>query len=95
MNTTVKQNEVKQQDMLKPQFSNLTEQELRLKISRKEELMNRLESKMGKIQEDFSRLEKVKEEFDVLIKQSAVPFRLINTIWFNRPDSIFFSVKAS
>lgn len=81
--------------MCNKKFSNLTDQELRFQISCKEELLAKLETKLVKTPEEVNKLERIKEELDVLLKQSHIPFRLTNTVWFNRPASIFFSIKSS
>ena len=91
--TEVKNNQIEQQGKSKPNYSNLTDLELRLKISNKEETLAQLESKHEKTKEEFNQLGKLKEEFKFLLQQSNIPFRITNTIWFNRTDSIFFSIK--
>lgn len=79
--------------MNKPHFSNLTDQALRNKISKKEEELLNIESKPEKSNKDLRQLKKIRAEIDLLIEQTHIPFRLTNTIWFNRLNSIFFSVK--
>ena len=79
--------------MNKPNFSNLTDRDLRFLITKKEEQLEQIESKLEKTTEELEKLGKVKEEFNLLLQQSHIPFRLTNTIWFNRLNSIFFSIK--
>lgn len=79
--------------MNKQKISNLTNRDLRMKISKQEELLAQLESKNEKTKEEFIQLGNVKEKLRLLLQQSTIPYRLMNTIWFNRLDSIFFSIK--
>lgn len=90
MNTISK---IEQPRELKPKFSNLSDQDLRLKINKEEELLAQLENKPGKSNEEFKQLVSIKEKLKLLLQQSTIPYRLTNTVWFNRLDSIFFSIK--
>lgn len=90
----VKNNRIELQGKFNQKVSNLTDQDLRLKITEQEETLVQLETKNRKTLEEFIQIDTVKAKLKLLLQQSNIPFRLTNTIWFNRPDSIFFSIKT-